>query len=134
MKFVLLVSIVVTVVYCKSPVFVEELEQLVEDEEVKTKLRNLAEDTNMIRSEKAEQLDVILSGLSEDLQSDYRKKVDEEKTRMRNQLMDQKIEADRWGYRHILAKIQAIRSDMSISDSKAEQLEEEVKLRVTYQY
>ncbi|RCN53019.1 flagellar assembly protein H domain protein, partial [Ancylostoma caninum] len=126
-----LVSIAVTVVYSKGPVFVEELEQLVENEEKKTELRKLAEDMSMIRSEKAMQLDTILSELPEDVQHEYKKKVDEENTKMRSELMSQKTQADKWGYPDILAKIMAIHSDMSISDSHAEKLEEELMESLT---
>ncbi|EYC17136.1 hypothetical protein Y032_0031g2292 [Ancylostoma ceylanicum] len=49
MKIILLASIAVTIVHCKGPVFIEELESLVENEEEKLELRNLAEDVYMIR-------------------------------------------------------------------------------------
>ncbi|EYC17140.1 hypothetical protein Y032_0031g2294 [Ancylostoma ceylanicum] len=49
MKLVLLISVAVTVVHCKGPVFVEELEGLVKTKNEKLALRSLAEDVYMLR-------------------------------------------------------------------------------------
>ncbi|KAL6743861.1 hypothetical protein Aduo_016851 [Ancylostoma duodenale] len=140
MKLVLLVGIAVTVAYCKGPVFVEELEALVKAKNDKLTLRNLAEDVYMIRSEKAKRLAAILSRLSKDLQvslsmkrnnSKYKDAVNKEKQKIKKHLQLQKASAKKWGYAPLLSKVEAIDTDMSISDSQAEKLEVELVKTLT---
>ncbi|EYC17135.1 hypothetical protein Y032_0031g2291 [Ancylostoma ceylanicum] len=78
------------------------------------------------RSEKAQRVEVILSHLPKAVQKKYNKMVKEQKKKERDQLASQKIEAEKWNYLHVLARIEAIRSDMHISDSQAERLEEQL--------
>ncbi|RCN53020.1 hypothetical protein ANCCAN_01017 [Ancylostoma caninum] len=131
MKLALLISIAVTVTYCKGPVFVEELEALVKTKKDKLALRRLAEDVYMTRSEKSKRLGAILSHLPKDLQNKYKDAVNKEKQKIKKHLQLQKAAAKKWGYARLLSKVEAIDTDMSISDSEAEKLEVELVKTLT---
>ncbi|EYC17137.1 hypothetical protein Y032_0031g2293 [Ancylostoma ceylanicum] len=85
----------------------------------------------IISSEKAKRLNVILSRLPKDLQKKYKDEVNKTKQQMKKHLELQKAAAKKWGYAQLLSKVEAIDTDMSISDSQADNLEQKVRQWVT---
>ncbi|KAK6759080.1 hypothetical protein RB195_016351 [Necator americanus] len=124
MRYVLLVSIALAVVYCEGPVYVQELEALVQAKNDKQELRSLADNRYMIRSEKLKRLKVILRRLSPAIQAKYKNTINEEKAKKKKLLEMQRADAKKWGYQTLLMKIVAIDSDMSISDAEASKREQ----------
>ncbi|ETN79581.1 hypothetical protein NECAME_09757 [Necator americanus] len=142
MRYVLLVSVALAVVYCEGPVYVQELEALVQAKNDKQELRSLADNRYMIRSEKLKRLKVILRRLSPaiqvssdnpstkpcptliNVQAKYKNTINEEKAKKKKLLEMQRADAKKWGYQTLLMKIVAIDSDMSISDAEASKREQ----------
>ncbi|KAL6742995.1 hypothetical protein Aduo_016082 [Ancylostoma duodenale] len=124
MKYILLACVTIAIVCCEPPVYIEELEALVQKKGDKSRLRNLIEDEYMIRSEKQIRLNAILSLQSKEIQIEYKATVKAEKLKKRRQLVGQQARAAKYGYSSLLSKILAIDSDMSISDSEASKRED----------
>ncbi|CAJ0589216.1 unnamed protein product [Cylicocyclus nassatus] len=119
-----------------GPVYIRELEALVKPKSEKLKLKKLAEEKHMIRNEQMQQLKKILRTLPKDIEKKYQKIVEDKKAAKRRWYAKATNDATKNGYiaqLSILAKKQAIDTDMSISDAEARKREDQYKKTLTKQ-
>ncbi|KAL6722839.1 hypothetical protein Aduo_017923 [Ancylostoma duodenale] len=131
--FVVILAVAVASSLAYDPVFVDELEDLVQNKQDERELEQLDDDDNMIRSVKKEKLDVILARQPEFIQKRFEMEVSHEKLRHQQKIQKRIAKTTDPQIQEFWRQVEEINNDMSLSENEADVKKWELKSKLTSQ-